>query len=409
MESEIGPGASDSSRSVEAGAGGAPFAPVDGNPAPVPANPYGYPPYGYPPYGYPFGYAPQPPAGTNGLAIASFVLGICGFLFVTAIVGLVFGIVSRSAVRKSGQKGRNFAVGGIGLSGVWIAVFVAIITIAAINTPDVARRDAHGNVVSPGAVPVFGLHPKDCFTLPAGAIGSDDKKATSMKVVPCWTAHDSEAFGSFTLAEGSFPGMDDVRAESNSQCMRQLDSFNPDPASLPGGPRVQFIYPDQQAWDRGVHTVTCFLQFPAAAMTQSVSRDPSTFTADQLRFLKAVDPLSDAIGQLAVTPQSADVSELQARATDIANATWSEVAALKAQPWPSDVQPAVDALVANHSDAAPLWEQAVGSDDTASLEDIIGRASAAFSVKDMIAARNALGLVTASSGSVGGSGGSQAA
>ncbi len=70
-----------------------PFAPPPQAPGGVyqPPDVYGYPPYGY---GYP---NPQAPRGTNGMAIAALVLGICGFLFVTPVVGLVLGIVGLAA------------------------------------------------------------------------------------------------------------------------------------------------------------------------------------------------------------------------------------------------------------------------------------------------------------------------
>jgi prepilin-type processing-associated H-X9-DG protein len=59
------------------------------------------------------GAAMVPAARTSGLAIASLVLGILGFLScgITAIVGLILGIVAMSRVRKS-----NGAIGGQGLA-----------------------------------------------------------------------------------------------------------------------------------------------------------------------------------------------------------------------------------------------------------------------------------------------------
>jgi hypothetical protein len=428
MESETGPDASESSRSAEPAADSTQFAAVDSTPPPVsppltappfpppalppsppqpwPAPPYGQQPpnpYGYPPYGY--GYAnPQQPTGTNGLAIAAFVLGICGFFLVTPIIGLIFGIVSLAAVRRTGQKGKGLAVSGIVLSSAWIAVFAVLFTVAIIDTPDSARRDADGTVVSPGAVSVFDLHPKDCFTLPPGAAGSNDKGARTLTVVPCATAHDSEAFGSFLAAESSFPGVDALSAESTSQCTQQLSSFVPDPVTLPAGTQLQFIYPNQLAWDSGERRVTCFVQFSAATMTHSVYRDPATYNADQLRFLNAVGPLSAAIGRLVVTPESADISVFQQRANDIVSAAQTEVSVLTEAPWPSSVQPAIDALVANHTKAAGVWGQVAGNTDVTSFIDGARKAEATFNAGDMVTARTALGLTTPAQDVSGGTG-----
>ena len=67
---------------------------------------------------------PRPPVKTNGLAIASLVLGICGIIScgLTAVIGLILGIVSMKQVRKSNG---TMGGGGIGLAGTIVsAVFI---------------------------------------------------------------------------------------------------------------------------------------------------------------------------------------------------------------------------------------------------------------------------------------------
>lgn len=90
-------------------------------PPPGPAAPYpeypDYAGYPYPPYPYP----PHPPAPrpTNTLAIASLV---CAFLF--APLGILFGHLSLSQIRRSGEDGRGLAIAGL--------VIGYVVTIAAI-------------------------------------------------------------------------------------------------------------------------------------------------------------------------------------------------------------------------------------------------------------------------------------
>ncbi|MEI7914223.1 MAG: peptidylprolyl isomerase [Mycobacteriaceae bacterium] len=80
----------------------------------VPANdpqpyPEDYPYQPYPnPYPYPYPYAHRPPPRTNALAIASLV---CGFLF--APLAIVFGHISLSQIKKSGEDGRGLAIAGL--------------------------------------------------------------------------------------------------------------------------------------------------------------------------------------------------------------------------------------------------------------------------------------------------------
>ena len=82
-----------------------------------PTPPYGMPPAGavaYPEYpGYPYppvypAYSQYRPPQTNALAIASL---ICAFLF--APLGVVFGHLSLSQIKKSGEDGRGMAVAGL--------------------------------------------------------------------------------------------------------------------------------------------------------------------------------------------------------------------------------------------------------------------------------------------------------
>lgn len=360
-----------------------------------PGGPYGYQPYGYPAYGYG---TPPPPAGTNGMAIASLVLGILGFFFITPIIGLVLGLVALASVKRSGQKGKGQAISGIVLSSLWIALFATLIVVAVVIAPDPAKRDADGNVVRKGAVGIFDLHAKDCFTVPAGLIGSTDSKTRNLTVVPCSTPHDSEAFGSFDGTEDSYPGLDAMRAEAVTQCVKILDTYLPDPLGLPTGSRIQFLVGNRQTWDRGIHKVECFVQFPDATATASIQRDKSSYTADQLRFLQAMQPLSDAVTQLNATTDSTSLDVLRQRARDVANGMQTEITALTASPWPADVQPTVDALVAQHRNAAQLWSEAAGAGDVTAFGDAVRRAGGALDMTDIQAARRALGFAKAGSG-----------
>ena len=102
---------------------------------------YGFtpPPGGYPPpapYGYYYTYAPK---SSNSFAVASMVLGIvgivtlfCDFLgFVPAVLAIIFGFVSRSAIKKSNgaEAGSGMATAGIVLGFITVA---AILLLAAL-------------------------------------------------------------------------------------------------------------------------------------------------------------------------------------------------------------------------------------------------------------------------------------
>src|SRR3954452_1268874 len=71
---------------------------------PVPP-PYGAHPPPYDPYGY------SRPRPTNGMAIASL---ICAF--VAAPVGIIFGHISLSQIKRTGEEGHGLAVAGLVIS-----------------------------------------------------------------------------------------------------------------------------------------------------------------------------------------------------------------------------------------------------------------------------------------------------
>lgn len=75
------------------------------------------PPYGsYPPYGHP------PPRPTNTLAIASLV---CAFVF--APLGIIFGHISLSQIKRSGEEGRGLALAGLIISYLFTAFMILVL------------------------------------------------------------------------------------------------------------------------------------------------------------------------------------------------------------------------------------------------------------------------------------------
>jgi hypothetical protein len=84
----------------------------------IPPAPGGYPVY-------------QPP--NNGMAVASMVLGILGLIgliwIISPILALVFGYVSKGQIDRSGgrQGGRGFAIAGIAMGWVGIALSILVI------------------------------------------------------------------------------------------------------------------------------------------------------------------------------------------------------------------------------------------------------------------------------------------
>lgn len=83
---------------------------------------------------YPYPYAPPRP--TNGMAVASMVLGIIWIYWIGSILALIFGYVARSQIRRTGEGGDGMAVAGIVLGWVGVGIFSFIVFGALLSVGD---------------------------------------------------------------------------------------------------------------------------------------------------------------------------------------------------------------------------------------------------------------------------------
>ena len=117
-----------------------------------PPPPYGTYPPPYDPYGYP---GPRP---TNGFAIASL---ICAFLF--APLGIIFGHISLSQIKRTGEEGHGLAVAGLVISylitiGTIIAVIaVTVLALILARSVQTSRDGQYPDVTASPDVPGFQL------------------------------------------------------------------------------------------------------------------------------------------------------------------------------------------------------------------------------------------------------------
>jgi hypothetical protein len=101
---------------------------------PAPGTAYAPPPSGYPQpvpaYAVPTVTYIQT-AGTNGMAVASMVLGILWLYWFGSLLALIFGYVALSQLKQRQQSGRGMAIAGIVLGWIGAATLVLFIIIAA--------------------------------------------------------------------------------------------------------------------------------------------------------------------------------------------------------------------------------------------------------------------------------------
>lgn len=78
--------------------------------------------------------APPPRASTNGMAVASLVLGILWLWWLGSVLALVFGYIARRQIDSAEHAagGRGLAVAGIVLGWVGVATLVLVILVLAV-------------------------------------------------------------------------------------------------------------------------------------------------------------------------------------------------------------------------------------------------------------------------------------
>ncbi len=119
------------------------------------AGPYGPPmtaPYGAPanvsygpPPNAPYGYSPYaPPQGTNGMAIASLVLGLVWVYWIGSILAIIFGFVALAQIRDRNQSGKGMAVAGLILGFIGVGIFVLAVLVVALAGDSTVRFSSVG-------------------------------------------------------------------------------------------------------------------------------------------------------------------------------------------------------------------------------------------------------------------------
>jgi peptidyl-prolyl cis-trans isomerase B (cyclophilin B) len=137
-------------------------------------------------------YAPQP--GTNGLAIASFVLA-----FFVSLLSIIFGHVALSQIKRTGERGRGLALAGLWISylsmlclvGVLVAVWVA--ALGAQNAAKSATTGYGGGAATYS--PYYCSTPQPYYSAPAAGSMPTYGSAPTYGSVPSYSAPGSSSAG----------------------------------------------------------------------------------------------------------------------------------------------------------------------------------------------------------------------
>ncbi|WP_234312730.1 DUF4190 domain-containing protein [Streptomyces seoulensis] len=351
------------------------------SPAREPGDPQGpQSPYGSPsPY-----WTPAPPTPTNPFAIASLVTGI---LCCVPGVGLLLGVVALLQIRKRGQRGLAAAVVGSTLSGIALVTTVLLLTTGAPgwiwrNVKDGVRESAN-----------LSLAKGDCFDTDDGRL----KDAVyGVRTVPCAGAHEGEVFGTFTLADGPYPGEKAVR-DAAERCVDQRQFYAMDEWAVPQYVDAVDLSPSRETWAFGDRTVTCVFSGVTGhgTLTGSLRADQTTLNAHQIAFLDAARTLNDAMG---TAPDAVDVEDdlpgHKAWARRVSTVLADGAHALRAHAWPATARAPLAALTARMDKARAQWDQAARAGDADAFYLPYDAGLTLIEPRAVVPARKALKLAT---------------
>jgi Domain of unknown function (DUF4190)/Septum formation len=215
------------------------------------------PPLPFGGYGTPDGPVP----GTNGFAIASFVLGLLS----VALLSVIFGIVALRKISARPQKGKGLAIAGLCLSGVWV---VGIVALLVVNSLTAAQRSATtGQITTNGHLSVFSLHTGDCFQNPSG--NKPEQGLKQVTALPCTSLHDAQVVAQLPVPGSAYPGQAAFAAQAQPGCLARIKAVV-DLSKLTASMKLLWIFPEAQAWTDGQRTIACLVVDSSTDLTSSL-------------------------------------------------------------------------------------------------------------------------------------------
>lgn len=200
----------------------------------------------------------------NTVAVLALVLG-----FVAPLGGVVAGVLALGILRRTRERGRALAIGGVVIGGVLtvlagaaIIVGVSWLTAAA----PVPSAEATSTSISPPPsetpAPAFAPGVGQCFAQRGrGEIGD-------ASLVDCAVPHTYELFAQFAAASDAdpYPGDDDIAHAAEAGCVEAFAGFV---GLAYDRSALDYVYlsPTRKTWDAGDRRVSCFVTDPTGPVT----------------------------------------------------------------------------------------------------------------------------------------------
>jgi Domain of unknown function (DUF4190) len=218
------------------------------------------------------------PGKANGYAVASLVLGVIGITIIGAIASVILGILALGQIRRTGERGRGLAIGGLACSGLWLVLIGAYFVLPGSKSPAPPSSSGHSSPptagpsspAGPGALStnVFALQPGQCFQNPPAS--QTVLGVTYVTVVPCSKPHNAQAFVQFTVTGTSYPGVEALKRQADTGCQARIKK-TVQMSKIKNSMTLHYLYPLQSSW-ASHKTITCIIVNSKPNLTASLLR-----------------------------------------------------------------------------------------------------------------------------------------
>ncbi len=208
------------------------------------------------PPAYPYPGPPPQRTGTDGFAITSLIFGILPCL--GGLLGVIFGFVALSRIKRRGGGGHGMAITGIVFGFLWMLAIAGLAVTGALNP----TRDSGGRVKTKTFVTLSEVRVGDCVAeKPPGEV-------SGLTVKPCVQPHLAEVYYVTTMHDASYPGDQAVDDFAVARCRQQLPIYvdaTPDHT----GYDIYYVQPTRTSWAGGNRVVVCMLRKQSGQLTGS--------------------------------------------------------------------------------------------------------------------------------------------
>jgi hypothetical protein len=187
---------------------------------------------------------------TNGLAIATLIVGVAGFLVITIPVNIVLGLVALVRTRRRGDKGAGLAVTGLILSVLWAVAIGVGVAVALTESSPEPKRDANGQINGAQKAGPDKLRVGDCVA------PSQTGEVTDVQAQPCSRPGSDKVFAVFELPQGSWPGEAASSAAAERGCTKRYQASR---SRAKQESELVYFGPTKERWALGYRKVVCLV------------------------------------------------------------------------------------------------------------------------------------------------------